>query len=337
MESLSSKDIVAIKQGQSLYKTINILGGLSGVAITYCLRVFRSEEYAGYLLLFCVFMGHLAVSLQYKKVVDQLPYREDLGNLAEKPKSSAFWIFLLVPFSPFYFAHDLQKRIGKMVVPDNQLNVKSRHRFVDEALESRSVLSSDNSNFNLGYGIDISQAYNYLPLIKVYRQLSTLFASLVGVLMLGRLAAMSTDSVQNAILITQWFFGLIWAISMIVVCVQYFARSWSNATQLCDFNAEIGTKLKTLVYWHIFGIPVCTSVAFGILSFVFTLAVPHSQTVAVIGWSLYLITLVAGDLFVDWRRDVLLGGVFPSNVTKWRLKMQGSFVLLLVVTLLTLN
>ena len=332
MESLTNNDVVAIKQAHSFYKTIYILGSILGVICVKLIKVFQTDETVGSLLFFCMFMGHLAVSLQYKKVTDQLPYREELGNLAEKPKSSVFWMFLLIPFSMFYFAYNLERRVSKFVFPDGEPNVRNTTKLIDEAISNHSVLSKDTSEFVSGYGIETSQAYNYVPLIKVYKQLSVLFCSLVGVLILGSITATAPASTQNIVMTAQMILGLVWAVFLIVVGVQYFARSWSNATQLAEHNADIGTKLKNLVYWHIFGITLCVSIVFGLLDFVFRFAAPDTKIPTTVGWILYALLVIACDVFVDWRRDLLLGGVFPSNVTKWRWIMQASFVLLIVVS-----
>lgn len=337
MESLTDNDVIAIKQAHSFYKTIYILGSILAVVFFNLIKVFQKDETVGSLLFFCMFMGHLAVSLQYKKVTDQLPYREELGNVAEKPKGSSFWMFLLIPFSMFYFAYNLERRVSKFVFPDGEPNVRNTTKIIDEAISNHSVMSKDTSEFVPGYGIEVSQAYNYLPLIKVYKQLSSLFIALIGVLILGRITATSSESTQNLVLMAQMTLGLIWTIFLIVIGVQYFARSWSNSTQLAEQNEHLGTKLKNLVYWHIFGIPLCVSFVFGILSVAFALLLPKSDIIFWVGWMTYISTIVISDIYVDWRRDVLLGGVFPSAVTKWRWGMQASLALLIFCTLMLLR
>ena len=332
MESLTNNDVVAIKQAHSFYKTIYILGSILGVVCVNLIKVFQKDQTVGSLLFFCMFMGHLAVSLQYKKVTDQLPYREELGNLTEKPKSSVFWMFLLIPFSMFYFAYNLERRVSKFVFPNGEPNVRNTTKIIDEAISNHSVLSKDTSEFVSGYGIETSQAFNYLPLIKVYKQLTSLFCSLVGILVLGRITATAPASTQSFVLMAQIILGGVWALFLIVVGVQYFARSWSNVTQLAEHNEAIGTKLKNLVYWHIFGITLCVSIVFGLLAAVFRFAAPSIVVPDSVGWILYALLVIACDVFVDWRRDLLLGGVFPSTVTKWRWFMQASFVLLIIVS-----
>ena len=334
MESLTNSDVVAIKQAHSFYKTIYILGSILGVFCVKFIKVFQNDETVGSLLFFCMFMGHLAVSLQYKTVTDQLPYREELGNLAEKPKSSVFWMFLLIPFSMFYFAYNLERRVSKFVFPDGEPNVRNTTKLIDEAISNHSVLSKDTSEFVSGYGIETSQAYNYVPLIKVYKQLSVLFCSLVGVLILGSITATAPASTQSLVLMSQIILGGVWALFLIVVGVQYFARSWSNATQLTEHNEAIGTKLKNLIYWHIFGITLCVSIVFGIFALVFSFAAPDVKVPEVARWSIYGIMVKACDLYVDWRRDLLLRGVFPSQTTKWRWFMQASFMLLIIVSVM---
>ena len=334
MESLTNNEVLAIKQAHSFYKTINILGAFCGIILSRIIAAFSTNENMGLLWLFCLFLGHIAVSLQFKKVIDQLPYREDLGNLAEKPKISVFWMFLLIPFSMFYFAYNLERRISKFVFPDGEPKVRNKSKLIDEAISNRSVLSKNNSEFIPGYGIEISQAFNYLPLIKVYKQLTVLFGSLGGILVVGRITSTAVTSTQNIVMMAQMTLGLIWAIFLIVVGVQYFARSWSNATQLAEHNEAIGTKLKNLVYWHIFGITFCVSIVFGIFALVFSFAVPDVKVPEVARWSIYGIMVKACDLYVDWRRDWLLRGVFPSQTTKWRWFMQASFMLLIIVSVM---